>query len=351
MQQKKAHIVATAWLTALLAACDLVSRAGEHPLTSYLARLQRTLDVTFVSQENAVPALPRSRVLTLELDTGSIDLLDMLALRDCALETTVGKSNSSLGKLATASQRLLLELEFLAQLPGCIASLNPSDDQALIVALREAQHRKREQLPARIWNATLAAPEFRAFWQSDGKLGAYPDNTSSQVPTALARLAQLTNAWLSGDYMSGHTELEGLLDQVRRGDGGKLLYAIDRQNQGLESSQAGLRHRLSEAPLCFGNTPSTAGQILETVVRKFFIGQVQPWSVRLQRRRQDLMPPVLALEQQLEIAMPPEYAHWRQQRHALLASAVDAPKTHALLLAELLESCGLRPGINPANSS
>lgn len=354
MQQKKAHSVVTAVMVALLGllvGCGIGSDDASHPLTFYLARLERTLDLAFPDTASSALPLPRSRALSLALASSSIDMLDMLALRNCALETTLGKSNSSLGKVATASQRLLLELTILAQLPDCIASLDADDEASLLVALRTAQEDKLEQLPARIWNATLAGPEFRRFWQSSGALGQYPDNTGSEVPAALARLAQLSQRWLSGDYMLGHEELETLLDQVRRGDGGSLIYALAQQQSSLQAAAPGLQQRLTDPPLCFGKTPSPEGRILETVVRKFFAGELQPWSVRLDRRRQQLMPPVLALEEQLAMAVPPEYAEWQTERDSLLASSINAPKAHALLLAELLDSCGLRPGSGPANSS
>jgi len=333
-----------------LSGCSDSGRWGSAPLDNYLPRLARSLETDLPSQPLTQLTLPRARNLRLPLQQGSIDLLDMLALRDCELDTTLGHANSSLGKMATASQRLLLELEFLHLLPACIDSLDPSDDRQLIMDLQAAKDSKQQQLPARIWNATLGGPEFRLFWQGETRLGDYPNATGGEVPIALARLAQLAAGWLAGDYMLGHAELEPLLDQVRRGDGGKLLQALSAQRGALASAGPALTLRRGETPLCFGGTPSPQGKILDTVVRKFFIGEVQPWSVRLEQRRQQLLPPVLTLEAQLLAVAPESYQVWRKQRDSLLASARSAPKNHALQVAELLESCGLRPGVNAAIS-
>jgi hypothetical protein len=334
----------------VLAAC-LVTGCGassDVPLDNYLTRLGRSLDRTIEPTVNRLPPLPRARDLQFDLRSGSINLLEMLALRGCELSITIGKSNSSLGKLANDSQRLLLELEFLSLAPACIDSLDPTGDAELITILQEAVANKRRQLPARVWNATLGGPEFRAFWKRPGSLGNYPENTGSQIVTALARLAELSTRWLDGDYQAGSEELEILLSDVRLGDGGALLASLELQRAGLASAAPALRDRTERAPICLGKAPSPEGKIVDTVVRKFFIGEVQPWSVQLARRRIELMSPVLALELNLAKVVPPAYRQWSSRRDQLLESAVQAPRDHARSLADLLEICGLRPGVDPA---
>ncbi len=340
-------LLPTALLAVGLASCGF---GAELPLDNYLQRLERSLDRDIEPLPERLASLPRARDLQLVLASGSIDLLDLLALRGCELSITIGKSNSSLGKLAADSQRLLLELEFLALAPACVDSLAADADAELIATLQAAIASKQRQLPARIWNATLGGPEFRDFWNRPTRLGDYPAATGGEVPVALARLSVLASAWLAGDYRAGKEELEALLGEVRRGDGGALLAALDRQRAGFAAAAPALEARLQPAPICFGNTPSAEGRIVDTVVRKFFIGEVQPWSVQVARRRSELMPPVLALETSLTDVMPDAYRRWRQVRDPLLASAVEAPREHARSLAALLESCGLRPGADTAKA-
>lgn len=332
----------------VLAACLLGCSGSDGPVDDYLTRLGRSLDRTIEPAIDRLPPLPRARDMQIDLLPGSIDLLDLLALRGCELTITIGKSNSSLGKVATDSQRLLLELEFLALAPACIDSLDPAQEGELINALSEALVSKRKQLPARIWNATLGGPEFRSFWKRPNRLGNYPGDTGGQVPTALARLAELSNQWLEGDYQAGSEELELLLADVRRGDGGALLASLDLQRAGLAAAEPALQDRLQPAPICFGKTPSPEGRIVDNVVRKYFIGEVQPWSVQIARRRGELMTPVLVLESSLASTLPAAYRKWSGLRDELLASAVEAPREHARSLAALLDSCGLRPGADAA---
>jgi hypothetical protein len=342
------RLVAATALSLALTGCGLGQGA---PVDNYLARLARSLERNIEPTGQTLPPLPRARELRIELQQGSLDLLDMLSLHHCELNITIGKSNSSLGKLAGASQRLLLELEFMELAPACIAALGARGDAELAQSLRQAWLEKRRQLPARVWNATLGGPEFRQFWKRPGHLGDYPSATGAKVPTALARLEQLSRAWLAGDYAVGRDELEPLLAEVRKGDGGILLAALELQRAGLNAAQPALRQRLDTAPLCLRGTPSPEGKILDTVVRKFFVGDVQPWSVRLARRRGQLIAPVQALEAALAAAMPTPYRAWTEQRDRLLESGTSAPRRHARMLAELLESCGLRPGSDDANTA
>lgn len=342
---KKAHI--STWI--LLLAASLMSGCSERssvPLDKYLTRLGRSLDRPITMNIDRLPPLPRSRDLQLEQPSQSIGLLDLLTLGGCEISITIGNLNSSLGKLASDSQRLLLELEFLSLAPACISSLDPAKDAELISTLQAAMSEKNRMLPARIWNATLGGPEFRAFWSRPRRLGNYPANTGGQMITSLSRLAELSSQWLDGDYQTSSDELERLLGDVRLGDGGALLASLDLQRSALAAATPAIQHRLDGVPICIEKAPSPEGQIVDNVVRKFFIGEVQPWSVQIARRRNELMPPVLALELSLRENMPPAYQSWARQRDQLLKSAADAPREHARHLAALLESCGLRPGMD-----
>lgn len=336
-------------LSVLLLAASLVGGCSESPsvpLDKYLARLANSLDRPITVNIDRLPPLPRSRDLQIDPQSQSIGLLDLLALNGCELSITIGNINSSLGKLASDSQRLLLELEFLSLAPACISSLDQTTDAELIATLQAALSEKHRMLSARIWNATLGGPEFRAFWKRPHRLDNYPSNTGGQISLSLARLAALSNQWLDGNYRAGSGELERLLGDVRSGDGGALLAALDVQRSALAAATPAIQQRLEGASICIGNTPSPEGRIVDNVVRTFFIGEVQVWSVQVARRRNQLMPPVLALEQSLRKEMPDAYRTWVRQRDQLLTSAADAPREHARHLAALLESCGLRPGVD-----
>ena len=327
-------------LSLLLAGCS----GDDSPLPNYLARLSRSLDVDIAPPAREAATLPRARELHIDLLPGSIDLLDLLALRNCRLNITIGKSNSSLGKLAGDSQRLLLELEFLALAPPCIDQLKSAGDEELVALLQQAVSDKREQLPARIWNATLAGPEFRDFWKWPTTISGYPRQTGTAVPVALQELNSLVVRWMAGEYGAGWDRLEPLLDRIRRGDGGSLLAALDVQRRYLGSAGPALRLRLTDPPLCYGGQASPESRIVDNVVRKYFVGEVQPWSVDLVQRQQQLIEPVTRLEESLAAVTPPSYQAWMQRRDELLSSSARIPREHAVAIGSLLEQCGLAPG-------
>ena len=109
-------------ISILLLAASLLSGCSESssvPLDKYLTRLANSLDRPITVKADRLPPLPRSRDLQIDPQSHSIGLLDLLALNGCELSITIGNINSSLGKLASDSQRLLLELEFLSLAPDC----------------------------------------------------------------------------------------------------------------------------------------------------------------------------------------------------------------------------------------
>ena len=96
----------------LLAACD--GDKSDTAFERYLSRLANSLGED--APELTTPELPfppRASRLKIEIPKGTLNALDFLALSGCDLQITVGKRNSSLGRFARDSQRLLLELELL----------------------------------------------------------------------------------------------------------------------------------------------------------------------------------------------------------------------------------------------
>ncbi|MGI9292451.1 MAG: DUF3080 family protein [Pseudomonadales bacterium] len=291
-----------------------------------------------------LPKMPAPRELRVELTRPKIDLLEFLRLADCHLQRLVAAHNSSLGKLAQPSQRLIYELEFLQHGAPCVALLQAAGRDDLAQKLEEVLRQKREQLPTVIWQATLGASEMRAFWQVPNTLGEYPAATASEVPTATARLLRRVERWLGGDWQVNGAALERDLQLLKAGDGGSLLRAWQLLEEELGRGSSLLRNRLTEGPLCFNEQPNRRARILFNVVQQKFIGGIQPWAVDLNRRRYELLPAITQLEQTLAEAEPASYRLWRRQRDQQFSTAFAAPKQHVAALQPLLEQCGLAPG-------
>lgn len=323
----------------LLTACTEVG--PEQSLNIYVERLARALQIqASTPKERAIPKLPKISELRQTLPSSNLGTLDFLSLSGCAVQITIGKRNSSLGIMASDSQRLLLELEYLKHAPECIRHMKTLEQRELATVLEDAYTLKRKQLPSLIFNATLANTEFRQFWKKPQSLENYPAQTSSAVLTALTTIIQNTQRWLAGDYSANNLEFELLLSEVAKGDGGALLYSLSKQASYLSTANALLKTKLSSGPLCTENFRDSAAGVLPNIVHKFFIGEVQPWSADLGRRYHDLLPAISKLEELLGAGLSEKYEHWRRERNKAFSQVVKAPSDHVGLLKETLDSCG-----------
>lgn len=327
-----------------LTACD-----SGHPAAvagaDYVSRISRVLEV------NAPPTLaqnldfprPRDLQTSTRPDAAAdlnINLLELLALNDCALSVLVAEHNNSLGKLAGASQGLLYELQFLQLAPDCIAILAERENVELAARLQEAISAKQAQLPEFIWRAILGAAEYRSFWNSGALDARYPEATNSEMVTTLERLRELARSWLAGDVDSGHTELEPLLATLRLGDGGQLWDALALQNSILTPANHALKQRLNRADLCYQQRLNPEATTLFRVTRRFWIDELQAWSARVSQRSFDLLLAAQKLEQQLEAGEPKPFKRWRELRDKQMQAMIALPEQHVELIQSLLQQCG-----------
>ncbi len=327
-----------ALLLALMAGCG--NPGPQQAFDTYLSRLERPLDTASAAWEvEPLPHSPRPARLRIPLAPGRLAALDFLALRGCKLQVTVGKRNSSLGRLAPPSQSLLLELEFLRLAPACIEYLKDQDRDALASELSAAVDSKRLELPSRIYNATLATDEFRRLWQAPQTLGDYPESTSSAPLSALGAINALASRWLAGDYSANNRDFEMLLSDVATGDAGSLLAALNLQKAALEGANAMLRAHREGGGFCKGGLISPDLDIFKNVVEKFFIRGIQPWSAALSQRLHGLLPPIRQLETQLSEVLPPTYRKWQLQRDSSLETGNRAPRQHVRQVQKSLEDC------------
>ena len=325
-------------LVVTLAGCTSRDPAAAHDL--YLARLARTLSVPKAAVvQLPLTSLPAPRQLLLDIAPGKLGALDFLALSGCAVQVTIGKRNSSLGRMAPPSQRLLLELEFLQLAPACIQHLRGKGREELAATVQEAATLKKEQLPALIFNATLASEEYRDFWRGGSLPPEYPEATGSAVVSALRAITAHSRRWLAGDYTADNLGFELLLGEIARGDGGELLRALAHQKSWLEAANRMLEQRAARGPLCTQHIRPAAADILPNVVHRFFIDGIQPRAAAVGRRYHELLPAVAELEALLADTLPAPYRDWQQRRDALLAAFVTAPREHVRQLQAVQEPC------------
>ncbi|WOJ92077.1 DUF3080 family protein [Congregibacter variabilis] len=322
----------------LLSACTDGGQTAE--LEDYLQRLSRPLGIEVIQAEvPTTPMPPRAESLRISLKGSKLDGLDFLRLRGCSLQQTVAKRNSSLGRVAPPSQRLLMELAFLREAPACIDTLLTDGREELASVIKESAVLKRSQLPALIFNATLGNREYRDFWRTVQAQEDYPAQTSSLVITALEQITADATRWLAGDYQVDETRFELALADIAQGDGGELLDALSRQRAYLDAANALIDRRIAKGPLCTDNTRGKAAPILRTVIGKFFVERIQVRAAELNKRYYQLSEPVTQLESLLSAVLTRDYQSWQENRKTKLSRDIAAPRHHVNQLQQLLGTC------------
>jgi hypothetical protein len=322
-----------------LAGCSGDPGGTEH-LNEYLSRLSSATGMALPARDamTAPVGLPRERPIE-TIDAQAIDLIDFLSLSGCELQINLGRRNTQLGRTASPSQQLLLHLEFLALAPPCLPVLRARGEVALADKIDSAHVTRRQHLPQLIFQAVLQGPEWQAFWQPAPVLGLYPANTDSRVITALSKQARLVERWLDGDWSAGAAEFELLLSELRAGDGGTLLFALQQAHFSLGRANQLLANLAREAPLCPYGHPTERSKALQRVVERFFVGDLQPWLTALRRRWELLNPAIEQLERPLAGALPQSYEQWRKHRDHLPESLIQEIKAHVGLIQQALASC------------
>ena len=322
-----------------LAGCNGDPGGTEH-LDEYLDRLSSATGMALPSPEpyRAAVSLPPERPRE-TLDANGIGLIDFLSLSGCELQINLGRRNTQLGRTASPSQQLLLDLEFLALAPSCVSTLRARGDVALADKIDRVHLERRQHLPQLIFQAVLQGPEWQAFWQPALALDPYPADTDSQVITALSMQARLVERWLDGDWLAGADEFELLLSELRAGDGGTLLFALQQVQVALERANKMLTNLPHAAPLCPYGHPTQRSKALQRVVERFFVGNLQPWLTALRRRWEMLKPAIEQLERPLAGALPQSYVQWQQQRDALPEALIRDIRAHVGLMQQALTPC------------
>ena len=310
-------------------------------LENYHGRLANVLgfSASGVALHRALPPMPQVAQWPPSGDQEQLNLLEFLSLHGCDLQLVIADQNASLGRFAGSSQKLLLQLRFLHAAPACIESLSSDGKTELAAQLQKVMVAKQQSLPAVIWKAMLGSEEARSFWKRPHRLQDYPEQVGGDPPQAIVRLNVLAKRWLAGDYRSGWAELEPALATLRTGDGGALLKAWEIAAQHLDTIGADLAVWQEQSARCVRGKPIFDPDILQNVVRTFFVGDVQVWAAQLSQRYYALMTPIEQLEVTLSAGEPDNYRNWRLQRGEFLHDVRGAMRRHVALLQQVMKLC------------
>ena len=338
-------VVIVVLFSLLLSACGFSSGShGEQVLDNYQARLENVFadisDAGEIQTQDfntlSVPTLPQKPLVQVwqTRSSESIDILDFMSLYGCRLQETVAQANSSLGRVATASQRVLYLVRFLRDAPSCIAMLETEEKTELARIVKQEMEYKRQQFPYVFTAMLIEGEEFSSFWRLPKNLGSYPENTNPEPILALSSVVSLFKQWQSENYVQTEQELETMLFQINIGDGGALLSSFSLLNNRLEVLNSFLEGVLDSEQICVAGRHSS--KIMQNVVQKYFVGEVQQWAADLNRRQYALSEAMADLEGELAPMLSESYARWRKERTAVFQRNKALIQRHVLLIGKLI---------------
>lgn len=335
------------WLLPLLLSLGgCGGNTGDNILQNYEQRLSRVLKTETVSLPLATAdELSAERDLKQPLPDIRLDLSDAYATRQCNLDTLIGERNSSLGKVYSASKQLSYELRFLAQLQICLQK--SWQDAPLYERLQQVYTQKQQSIALAFDNMLLTDDTLRKellgikqYLLLDEQAGI---SETWQALTELTQLQQFIQQqnWQAASSIDIEQQLQLL---YRYNVMGKLQYSLRHTEHRLTELNAMLS-QVRQAELCPGGRDTEQLQILSNVFRKFFIGQLQRYTVQLGEQQQQLWPLLQQLYQHTPLSAPlsarfsgsyqamrtalSEHVNWWQQLNAncplqLTATTPDA---------------------------
>ncbi len=316
----------------------------EEPLEQPLERpLEQPLLESGNGQSNTAGLLyPRPRQLQHTFVEFDVDVFDYLKLGDCALQSLIAERNSSLGRLAGPSQRLIYEVRFLAQAEVCVKQL-AGDSAGLADKLTGIVQVKKGELAAHIWQATIGGEEFSSFWHTPLVVEDEVVPVDPEIQLALTQLGQDIDRWLAGDYQISAERLEQQLGLIRRGRGGHFIAAWSALAEGLPIATEVLAQRLARKPLCFPGMNTPKANVFRNVVFSAFIGDIQKQTSVLGRATTDILVPVEIIEQLLSSAELPAFGAWRESRQLIVRRGQASVLDHVRALQPFMDQCGFMP--------
>ena len=345
------------WLTLLLSTSFMTGCIDTDPAKSlvetYAERTSRAIDIEFDLKLNKTselyPILPDRRERTASLTPITEGLIDVLDLKQCGLIDLIAQRNTSLGKLAGGSQRLIYELEFIPKLRGCQALLtNDSSQTDVLARVKEINQIKSENWPRQIWNSLYSSSEMEQHFS----LGAAPlppdaDYSIAELMLTMQRFVEIAETQSHSDWQtpSFANELERDYETLYRSRfGSEWLASMALLTQVLEQTSEAIKQRLNDRPICFNQRQNQKSEILWNVFMKFYVNSLQPYIAQVERTGRQWS----ELHQRINTSLNLPQGQWldtyTHPEGKVWSRYLQAREKHTKAWQDILDQCGLRPG-------
>ncbi|GAA0785904.1 DUF3080 family protein [Marinobacterium sediminicola] len=344
-------------LIIVLSGCS--DQVHEDKLRDYAYRVGNAIDSDYQLNFSLLPPpFPPKRERSLPVDEIHEGLLDVLDFRRCGLMELIGERNTSLGKLALPSQRLIYETRFLPRIRQCILDLEQIEDKdedtlALLNRLNRIEESKRINYPLVISNAIFNSDEISQHFALKAKplnqLALDNFNGLMQAFEPFQHLATLSERddWDEPNWIQ---DLENSYETFYRSEfGADWLHSLLMLTQTLEQTAQAIEARLERRPICFNRKPTPQAEIIRNVFQRYYAGQLQPWMSIVDRTGQQWRSQWLKLVNQLPTTAPTaEYfvQLFGKQPESAWQTYLQARNRHTRAWQKLLGQCGMMPSVN-----
>lgn len=321
-------------------------------MDEYVKRLANVLDVEpNYSELVAIERIPRPRDRSLSIAETDINMLDFLKLYGCELQFVVGEKNAILGRVMQPLNGLRYELRFIEAAKACLPEIdNEQLRQKVIIAIET----KQQNLPKVIWNATWGTEEIAQLMSLSNGLyqPAKSQHAMSQYGNDIQYLNNAIEKLQSGDYSIDLTYVGNIQQSWQYGSrAGQLHNSARLLITRLDDATQILQQRVQQQPLCSQGKPNNQARVLESMFFSVYIAKVQPYMASVNRAALQLFEPLSALARIQQQVMPESFRPYYSQslnwddESGLWALYQQRVREHTEAWQDLLEQCGLRPGV------
>jgi hypothetical protein len=290
----------------LLKACS-AKQNTESVFENYLYRLSNSLEVDNKWKDenwlnlNAVTNdtldfYPKKFDVEHVIPPSTVNILQFMQISQCDLQRLIGYKNSSLGKLMDSYQILLYEYEFLSLAKDCKNHLNRSENSYTL--LEEMISYKTNYLKYYYWNGVFGSQEFSQLFS----LGSKPLTIQAleNKPADLLEALVYINQWLLKPSLD-REQLSQAFESIAASKYiGELRLTMALSINALSAANEMMSIRIDQKPLCRNNKPGPQFEVVETVFRKFYIGETQISLAKLYQQVKILFGQINQLQTQLE---------------------------------------------------
>ena len=304
---------------------------------AYIERSERLLGKRIQSPTSLISAaLPRHVVIDKKSSGTSIDLLDFFSLSPCELQLIIARQNSSLGKVALDSQKLINDLLFLDKAERCLDRLSPSD-QVLREKIQKAISDKKSNLSTNIARATLGGPEYREMWSGSRSFGDLFFDSKGIL--ALSYIRDKSESWLEGKYQVEDLELESNLSILRASPLAEYMKHILRNNYYLSRLTILIKEEYRRGGFCKDGALTEKGLILRNLVKTYFTEASSSEINIVTRGLSASLHEIQKLNQLLSNVLSNEYKEFFTDQLNSLVQSKKILREHSAALKPIIFSC------------